>query len=465
MIEESVEECWWRVARRVSCVSGRMGRFACAAAGRGKEVRVFLFALSLACMSQYCMGEFVTHPVHLHSIKVHSLQDMPEFGGMPPTFSLQCVGERESRLYKVNKVDHTYKFDSNELQLAAIPPGECKDCGLLGTADSVRRTVGSFSMCSEDFVAGNGQIEINHGNRFELVVYCEECEAAPSHNTADDTAKLWRFISTKGSRAVEQDDDEGHVGERLWDVEEMSFYDNESCQGDFLPAAKVDMIGCEDGPWHGIGTRGGTGDPPYLPHTERWFTFEPPWGGSYIKVQLETSAFVKCVKFKTWDSTGSIHQHRAARFPEEAQLEFSTDGARTWQPVMRWHSIDDQNGVKLLKVDPKWSPESDWKVHGGHHGGAHFVVLFVVILASMALGVGGYRYYLKKVEEGREEAQMKFQAMFDDPELDMSRADDERAMQDLAGVPFVDPPASEPQGGTYRAPTGEENFSGPGGWA
>jgi len=324
-----------------------------------------LLALSLACMLEHCSGEFVAHPVFLHSIKVQSLSDLPEFGGMNPTFALQCVGEMLEDLYQVNKVNHEFKFKSDQMQIATLPPGECKDCGLLGTADGVRRTVGSFSMCSADFVAGKGQVEINHVNRFELVAYCQDCENTATHNSDDDVAMIWRFVSTKASNSIEKEDDSGHQGEHLWDVEEFSFYDNESCLGDFLPAAKVDMIGCEDGPWHGIQTRGGAGEPPYSPHSERWFTYEPPWGGSYVKVQLVRSAAVKCVKFRTWDSISTNHQHRAARFPEEAQLELSTDGARTWQPVMRWNEIDTENAVKILQVDPEWDPASDWRGGGG----------------------------------------------------------------------------------------------------
>jgi len=60
------------------------------------------------------------------------------------------------------------------------------------------------------------------------------------------------------------------------------------------------------------------------------------------------------------------------------------------------------------------------------------------------------------------------QAMFDDPELNVNRADDERAMHDLSGADFNLPPPSSrhPQESTYRAPTTvEETFSAAGGWA
>eukprot|EP00959_Pyramimonas_sp_CCMP1952_P387223 8115085-Pyramimonas_sp.AAC.1 len=164
--------------------------------------------------------------------------------------------------------------------------------------------------------------------------------------------------------------------------------------------------------------------------------------------------------------------------------------------IGRWHNIDDQNGVKLLRVDPEWTEKKDEAWHGGKGGKHHFHAkrLFLMFLVSLAGDANQPRvetWYPRRVQgpcvvasvptvpsdctsgcsimyqEGREEAQMKFQyasdctsdctsdrrcssvltvllpalltyfdctsdtgdAMFDDPELNGARAEDERAMQ------------------------------------
>eukprot|EP00238_Polyblepharides_amylifera_P003679 CAMPEP_0196580882 /NCGR_PEP_ID=MMETSP1081-20130531/31248_1 /TAXON_ID=36882 /ORGANISM="Pyramimonas amylifera, Strain CCMP720" /LENGTH=439 /DNA_ID=CAMNT_0041900903 /DNA_START=183 /DNA_END=1502 /DNA_ORIENTATION=- len=429
----------------------------------------------VVCAFIICAASFLSHvsfarkesfPVYLRSLIVYDLHENKAQGN--PEFVIKCAGSKtKTNLTTVIATNHEYQWDPHSLFVTDVPFDSCRDCQLEEEDNPLSSEVlGTLSICTKDF-SPSGSLFFSHRKQFTAQFSCARCHSGFEHmkssnESFDDweeeierwkeslkamyanptpVASLWRFISTMGSSLHEPDNYEGHVDEWLWDIEEFGFYKTPDCGPHStasapLPAAEVKLIGNDEQNWHGTGI-----EPPYSPHSERWYVYEPEWGGSYIQVQLKEPEVVQCLFFHTWQ--GENGRHRPSRFPQKARLEYSVDDGSSWKIRMEWDTIDQENPIKILTAAERTTVEGPFGLtlnsedpnsekDAQHHSGRTAVlILFPLGLTVMSVATSLFAFvWWRKLKQAKENArQMEYVDMVDQPDLTLAFAQDEQAMQ------------------------------------
>ncbi|KAK3245101.1 hypothetical protein CYMTET_45311, partial [Cymbomonas tetramitiformis] len=281
-------------------------------------------------------------PVYLREMTVFKLHEFHMWQGDPEFFIKCAAGKSQIQIPEVTETNKLYTWASQERFITILHSNDCEDCSLKEDDKLYAEKVATFSLCAADFTKNASQsIRLSREGEFEALFDCPTC-AATTPPASLPPARRWRFVSTKGAEFVEHDDHEGHEAEHLWDIEQMGAYADASCQGEALQPAHVRMLGNDEGPWDSKDEDDPLGVP-YIPRTERWFTYEPAWGGSRIELEFDSAVAVRCLMFRTYRGD----EHRASRFPQEGVLEWSVDPeGKTWTPAEKFKNIDQDSPVK-----------------------------------------------------------------------------------------------------------------------